>query len=177
MPPRQRYPRSREIDHLTALPPELLLEITSYLRPQLSKEPWVFLVPAGMKPGKQSFIRPGPLHFFSHPDLLALSRTCMRLHRLLTPELVRSLVADPEQGDPLAFAITIGRRDLAAKLLDEGWVEATEKRLVYWTTRIFEDAYMEDAKKEVVELFAERGLGRRLGREWHAMMGLRWPGR
>src|SRR5690554_3186781 len=31
MPPQQRYPRSRESNHITTLPLELLLEITSYL--------------------------------------------------------------------------------------------------------------------------------------------------
>lgn len=67
------------------------------------------------------------------------------------------------------------------KLLEERWVQPTEERLLFWVYRHpFRTENLNkkrEVRREIVRILAGLGAGRALGKEWHAMMGLRWPRR
>ena len=108
--------------------------------------------------------------------MLALSRTCKHLHWLLTPELIKDLLA-AEESDPLGFAVERVHIGLAVKLLEEKHVEATEERLLRWIENrlLYEGEWR--VKEKIVEALVELGAGKSLGRDWHSMMDVRWPQR
>ena len=171
MAPRRWYLRSRAIDRLSTLPPELLLMIT-YLPPQISNpvpppllEYPEFLLP--VRPHRQ---------FLGHSSVLAPSRTCKHLHGMLTPELIKDLLA-AEESDTLGFAVERVHIGLAVKLLEAKHVEATEGRLLRWIENrpLYQGEWR--AKEKIVEALVELGAGKGLGRDWHSMMDLRKPQR
>lgn len=99
---------------------------------------------------------------------------------MLNPGLIKSLLA-AEHGNPLCFAVRRSHLGLAAKLLEERWVKPTEDALLFWVHRRLSDTNMFTKKyevmREIVRIMARLGTGRALGKEWHAMMGFRWPKR
>ena len=147
--------------HLTLLPLELLLLITSHLSPKLTRpstDPWYFKTTS--KPGQ----------FVAHADLLALSRTCKRLHNLFTPELIKILLAVKEE-NPLEFAVNEAHLGLATRLLEDRHVEATEETLVMWIYGSDKwGAEQEKVREKVVWMLIRLGAGKMLGREWMEMM-------
>ena len=163
-------------DRLSTVPLEILLMITTHLLPRLSEPEVVHLRPSSSLTDSWAQPLEEQYRFFSHPHLLALSSTCKHLHALLAPELLKGLLR-AEDIDLLGFAIRRTHLPLAIKLLEDKHVEVTEERLLEWMGMQFWDNEQEEVREEVVRVLTRLGAGKALGRGWHSMMGLRWPGR
>ena len=190
-------------DRLSTLPTELILLITRHLHPQTATKDRIEThyvdnppnriengIPVQQPTGTRIKEVPTTVterKFQHHQDLLALSRTCKLLHTLLSPELLAGLVRTARDGvDPLRHAVLRMHLPLAKALLERGYVEATEERLMYcmngpgeWRQRPWkkweEVIQSEKMRQEVVRILVGMGVGKEMMESWYKQWGHEWP--